>query len=64
MQGVFQISAVQPVRYVIEEVSDLFDVSNEVRALIHTKVSALLKSCPLFCSCLLLWRLVFLEEMC
>ncbi len=30
-QGVFQINAVQPVRYVIEEVSGLFDVENEVR---------------------------------
>jgi len=28
---VFQINAVQPVRYVIEEVSGLFDVENEVR---------------------------------
>ena len=30
-QGVFQISAVQPVRYVIEEVAGLFDMENEVR---------------------------------
>ena len=48
MQGVFQINAVQPVRYVIEEVSDLFDVSNEVRALITTKVLSLCLV-PVFC---------------
>ena len=34
-QGVFQINAVQPVRYVIEEVAGLFDMENEVRQYNH-----------------------------
>ncbi len=31
-QGVFHVSAVQPINYVIEELQGLFDINNKVRA--------------------------------
>ena len=63
MQGVFQINAVQPVRYVIEEVSGLFDVSNEVCVsfLFIPMYQRRSHGALVPCSRLLVWRFVYRE---